>query len=97
MPYGREGKRVEIIPVTYDQLVTIAGAMPDKWALSIWIGYGCGFRPGEILAVRHDSLRENGTMLRTEEQVHMRYRADKPSLVPMKARLEGEYRDVPSG
>lgn len=95
MPYDRKGKRVEIIPITGKQLQIIADTMPADWALSIWIGYGVGFRPGEILAVRADNLRENDTILRAEAQIHMRYEADGSSVVPMKARTTGDYRDVP--
>jgi len=95
MPYNRRGSRVNVIPVTGKQLQIIADTMPDEWALSIWIGYGVGFRPGEILAVRADSLREHDTMLRTEAQVQMRYIKNGPRVVPMKARTSGEFRDVP--
>jgi integrase len=52
---------------------------------------GTGLRIGEALAVRKDGFRDNGTVLRIQEQV----RPDGYATAPMKHRKTGDYREIP--
>ncbi|MFC7908369.1 tyrosine-type recombinase/integrase [Streptomyces nigra] len=73
----------------------IADKIRPDWAISVWLMAGCGLRIGEVLAVRQTDF-ESG-MLRLRRQFVRVKRADgyRAELAPLKARDEGEWRDVP--
>ncbi|GGX34155.1 hypothetical protein GCM10010341_64570 [Streptomyces noursei] len=73
----------------------IAKAIRSDWEISILLMAGCGLRIGEMLAVRYADF--NDGMLRLRRQFVRVKRSDgyKAELSPLKAREEGEWRDVP--
>jgi integrase len=95
IPIRRVVKRAEIVPVTYEQLETIEGGLRPSWRLAIWLMFGCGLRLGEALAVRADSVRENGVVLRVEEQVMTHRGKSDPKRDSLKMRDPGQFRDIP--
>ncbi|HEY2265351.1 MAG TPA: site-specific integrase [Streptosporangiaceae bacterium] len=72
------------------QLEALAAGLPEDWALTVWLMYGCGLRIGEALAIRTKCRVKRGTTLRVREQVN-----PVAELKPLKFRAEGEFRDVP--
>jgi integrase len=84
----KRNQRAEFTIASYDQLTTLANALPSEWRTAVWLMRGCGLRIGEALAVRSECVR--GEMLRTEEQV-----LETGELGPLKHRDPGEFRDVP--
>jgi integrase len=80
--------RAEIIHATYQQLETIAGALPDGYGLTVWLMRGCGLRIAEALAVTPPCVR--GDILRISEQI-----LDNGNIAPLKHRKAGDYRDIP--
>lgn len=89
-------KRADIVPATFEQLTIIEQALRPEWGLALWLMIGAGLRIGEALAVRADSVREDGTMLRVEESiVNGSHRPGRPIIGPLKHRKPMEFRDVP--
>ncbi|WP_327417649.1 tyrosine-type recombinase/integrase [Streptomyces sp. NBC_01233] len=76
-------------------VMSVAGEIRPDWAISIWLMAGCGLRIGEVLALRHADF-EGGTVRLRRQFVRLKragvYVAE---LSPLKAREEGEWRDVP--
>lgn len=82
-----EGQRAEFYFPTYDQMTALAAGL-DEYGPAVWLMMGCGLRIGEALAVKRNAF--HGGVLRVSEQLT----ADgKPG--PLKARKEGDFRDVP--
>lgn len=75
---------------TEAQLEALAAGLPEDWALTVWLMYGCGLRIGEALAIRTKCRVKRGTTLRVKEQVN-----PVAELKPLKFRTEGEFRDIP--
>ncbi|MFI1209965.1 tyrosine-type recombinase/integrase [Streptomyces sp. NPDC020802] len=73
----------------------IADKIRPGWAISIWLMAGCGLRIGEVLAVRKSDF--DSGVLRLRRQFVRVKRADgyRAELAPLKAREEGDWRDVP--
>jgi hypothetical protein len=78
-----------IIPATSAQLNKLTAELGDL-GIAAWIQYGSGLRPSEALAVRLDSFRDGGMVLRVSGQVSAIGRGT----APLKARRPGAYRDV---
>ena len=79
----------------HEQLTRLARGMGEQLTPAIWIMRGCGLRPSEMLAVRGKPDRAGGPgfssgRLRISEQ-----QAEDRTLIPLKARRPGEFRDVP--
>jgi integrase len=83
-------QQATIIPITRDQLETLASGLGPGLGLTVWIMAGTGLRISECLAVRRDGFLDGGKRLRVREQVS---RAG--GYGPLKGRRSGEYRDVP--
>lgn len=85
-------KPATIVPLTTAQLDELALKLRPQLALSVWIMRGAGLRISEALAVRADSLVDNGhgRALRVSAQIS---RAGE--VIPLKHKAAGEYRDVP--
>ena len=79
-----------IIPATSAQLNKLMAELGDL-GIAAWIQCGTGLRPSEALAVRLDSFRDGGMVLRVSGQVPAIGRGT----APLKARRPGAYRDVP--
>jgi integrase len=88
-------QRAELVPVTYAQLTVVERELPAEWRLALWLLYGCGLRLGEALAVRADSVREGGEVLRVDAQVINSHKAGADCIGPLKARKAGDFRDIP--
>jgi integrase len=87
LPNG-ESERAQFVMASRKQLCAVESALPDEWALALWLMRGCGMRIGEALAIRADSVR--GDILRTEEQILATGKRG-----PLKHRKPGEFRDAP--
>jgi integrase len=87
---GHANMRAEIIHASHGQLDTIANALPDGYGLTVWLMRGCGLRIGEALAVTPECVRDDGTVLRVDEQI-----VSTGAKAPLKHRKEGDYRDIP--
>ena len=87
LPSGKS-ERAEFYMAAKAELEALAKELGSEWGLSIWIMRGCGLRPGEVLGLRFEDFR--GDVLRVERQ-----RLQDGSYGPLKARGEGQYRDVP--
>ena len=92
---GFERARVQIIPVTPAQLRIIEQSINPEWRLAVWLEYGCGLRLGESLAVRADGIREDGTVLRVTEQINVNRKLFAKTVIPLKHRKAGDFRDIP--
>ncbi|GAA4187164.1 site-specific integrase [Streptosporangium oxazolinicum] len=84
------GQSRDFVVPSWDQIRRLAEAMPDDWALTIWLMAGCGLRIGEARAVDENCIMFGGRRLRITQQVTQRH-----SLAPLKHREEGDYRDMP--
>ncbi|MFE3648595.1 tyrosine-type recombinase/integrase [Streptomyces sp. NPDC059152] len=73
----------------------IASAMRGDWAVSVWLMAGCGLRIGEVLALRDTDIAEGAMRLRRQFVRVKRDGVWKAEISPLKAREEGEWRDVP--
>ncbi|MFD5658663.1 tyrosine-type recombinase/integrase [Streptomyces hirsutus] len=74
---------------------SIADEIRPSWAISIWLMAGCGLRIGEVLAVRDTDFESGHVRLRRQFVRVKRASGYKAELAPLKAREEGEWRDVP--
>jgi integrase len=82
-------QRVTIIPATNEQLEITAAKLGDA-GLLVWLGVMAGLRLGESLGVNVADFTDGGTNLRLTRQ-----RMADGTLAPLKAREEGDYRDIP--
>lgn len=73
----------------------IADEIRPDWAISVWLMAGCGLRIGEVLAVRYTDFDSGVLRLRRQFVRVKRSNGYKAELAPLKARDEGEWRDVP--
>ena len=90
LPNGKS-ERAEFYMASKAELEALAKeleSLAKGWGLSVWIMRGCGLRPGEVLGLRYEDFR--GDVLRVERQ-----RLQDGSQGPLKARDDGQYRDVP--
>ena len=84
---------------SYAQVKFVAdgGLSPDTGkvlqgaGICVWLMRGCGLRIEEALAVCKEDFKDNGSYLRVMWQATR----DGRKKVPLKARKQGEYRDVP--
>ncbi len=74
----------------------LASAMRSDWGVSVWLMAGCGLRIGEVLALRDTDLADGAMRLRRQFVRVKRDGVWKAELSPLKAREEGEWRDIPS-
>jgi integrase len=72
---------------TAPKLRTLAGALPSAMEPAVWIMRGTGVRPGEVLALRKEDFHDG----------HLRVSRQRTAAgnAPLKARKQGEHRDVP--
>ncbi|GAA0421950.1 tyrosine-type recombinase/integrase [Streptomyces luteireticuli] len=73
----------------------ISAAIRKDWAISVSLMAGCGLRIGEVLAVKHTDFEDGVLRLRRQFVRIKRDGVYKAELSPLKAREEGEWRDVP--
>ncbi|MFJ6604767.1 tyrosine-type recombinase/integrase [Streptomyces lydicus] len=78
-----------------EAVAELASAMRRDWAVSVWLMAGCGLRIGEVLALRNTDLADGAMRLRRQFVRVKRDGVWKAELSPLKAREEGEWRDVP--
>jgi len=80
------------VPVTLQQLDTLASRLHGPWQIAPYLGHAAGLRIGEALAVRLDQLveGEEGWVLRITRQVLGAQR-----LAPLKHRRADQFREVP--
>jgi integrase len=81
-------RRTDVFFPTADQLSDLARELGQPYGRLVWIMRGTGLRIGEALAIRHENVRDG--MLRVTEQVNT-----KGEHASLKARREGDFRDVP--
>ena len=81
--------RAEFVFPSYDQLNVMAKRMGYLGNL-IWLMRGCGLRIGEALGVRYEDFNANRWVLRVQRQSD-----DWGGMIPLKARKQGDWRDVP--
>jgi hypothetical protein len=82
-------KRAEFTFATDDQLEIMAASL-GRLGLLVWLGAWAGLRLGETLGLRISDFREDGTVLRLTRQ-----RLADGTIGPLKARKEGDFRDIP--
>lgn len=75
---------------TMEKIGEMAAAMPQEWALSVWLARGCGLRLGEALGVRISDFSPDMTTLTIARQVR-----SGTATGPLKSRKPGETRSVP--
>jgi integrase len=80
----------QIIAATRKQLEMLADGLKPQLELLVWLMRGAGLRISEALAVNVAGFRDDGKTLRIHEQV-----SDAGTLVPLKHRRRGEFRDIP--
>ncbi|MFB9297326.1 tyrosine-type recombinase/integrase, partial [Kibdelosporangium philippinense] len=80
---------------TLAEVNAIAGAMPERYRLAVWLMAGLGLRISEALAVSIDCVR--GSVLRVRQQTSVKGPGGsrEPALAPLKHRSEGDYREIP--
>ncbi|MGP4112980.1 tyrosine-type recombinase/integrase [Streptomyces sp. 4N509B] len=80
---------------TLEEVVQIAGRMPDEYRLIVWLIAGSGLRPSESFGVSEDCHR--GDVLRVYRQTTEKGdgKGNRKALVPLKHRAEGDYREIP--
>ncbi|ASU78488.1 hypothetical protein CDG81_09585 [Actinopolyspora erythraea] len=95
-PRTRENKLdLDRIP-SLDEIVEISEKLPDRLQLTVWLMAGAGLRVAEALAVSEETVRDGYLRLRWQVQLRKDSTGKKvPTLVPLKHRAEGDYRDVP--
>ena len=79
-----------IAKIDRNTVETIAGALPPRLALTVWLSYGCGLRVSEALGVRLPDFSAGMTTLTVARQVYNGNRTN-----PLKARDPGYTRTVP--
>jgi integrase len=84
----RSGKRRDIILTTPEQRQHMADGL-GQHSLAVWIMHGTGCRISECLGLRGSDFRDAFKTVRIQRQ------ADDGQAAPLKARREGQFRDVP--
>jgi integrase len=84
----RSGKRRDIILTTPEQRQHIADGL-GQHSLAVWIMHGTGCRISECLGLRGSDFRDGFRTVRIQRQ------SDDGMAAPLKARREGQFRDVP--
>jgi len=82
-------RRAKVILATNDQLEVMAAKLGDR-GLMVWLGAMAGLRMGEGLGVNIADFTDGGTNLRLTRQ-----RMADGSLSHLKARKDGDFRDIP--
>lgn len=75
---------------TNEMIGKLAQAMPEQWALTIWLARGLGLRVSEALGVKVSDFTDNMTWLRLARQ-----RSSGTSTAALKARKGREVRNIP--
>ena len=89
LAYGGSAPPEDFVFPAHGQLEAVAAGI--RHGLSIWLMRGCGLRIEEALAVQKSCFRDGGTVLRVFEQSAK----DGRTVMPLKHRKAGEYRDIP--
>jgi integrase len=82
-------RRAKVILATNEQLEVMAAKLGDR-GLMVWLGAMAGTRMGESLGVNIADFTDGGTNLRLTRQ-----RMANGSLSHLKARKDGDFRDIP--
>jgi integrase len=81
-----------VVPLEVDQVVAVAGAMPERWRSAVWLAAGTGLRQGEVLGLTVDRVDFLRRTVRVDRQLVTAGRGA-PELGPPKTKAS--YRDVP--
>jgi integrase len=84
----RNNKRREIIETTPQQRAHIASRLGAN-GLAVWIMHDTGMRIGEVLGLRGSDFRDHFATVRVQRKAY------KGDAGPLKARKDGQFRDVP--
>lgn len=88
----KANKDDKIIPLTVDQIRSVAALMPERWQAAVWVGAGTGLRQGEVLGLTLDRVDFLRRTVRVDRQL-VTPNAGAPKLSPPKTKAS--YRTVP--
>jgi integrase len=70
--------RERIVPLTVDQVRTLADAVGERYRAMVLVQAGCGLRLGELLALRAEDVSFLGRTVRVEDQIDRQTRERVP-------------------
>jgi integrase len=94
----KKGEVTKVIPLTFDEIIAVADAMPKRWYALVTVAAGLGLRPSEMTGLTVDRVDFLRKTVKVDRQMQVLRKPDEngsraPRFLPLKT--PASYRDVP--